>query len=592
MGASSHLTARKRAVLELDGTLELGHRVKLEIRNADDVRTIEVKANLPPNPDLASTLHRHWQESYRGVESVYRLTPKQIVLGLHPEQRLEQCHQSAQQLREQLQQWLDSDSFREIDRRLHRAASQNDEIDFLIRTNDPQLQKLPWHLWNYIQDQSTDAAFSSIESEPPLDVTASHHNSKVRILAILGHSAGIDVEVDRQLLEHLPNAEVEFLVEAKPEEIGDRIWEQAWDIVFFAGHSETEGDGGRIYINPTDSITVDRLWHGLRKAVERGLKIAIFNSCDGLGLVQQLDDTQIPCLVVMRELVPDRIAQAFLKYFLQSFSGGESFSRSIREARARLEILDEKFPCASWLPAVFQHPGIVPPTWEELRGVRKIRWRSIVGFAAVGLAGSLILFSGIAPHLAARANRSAIGYHQNGQLLTAHLLYRLAGWLNPQKGIYHYNLGYLCDETGDVECALSAHRTAALRGAPEGYAEAARLSIVRGDLHGALNSVSRCLDDPKYPGVRVSCLKNLGWIRYEQGYYAEAERIFREALSIEPDSPHASCLLAHTLEALDRPQEARTVWTQFLELHHTTPKVPELGTCILDAHSRLGHTTR
>ncbi|PPT09200.1 Adenylate cyclase [Geitlerinema sp. FC II] len=579
-------------MLDLDGTLERGYRVTLQIRETPNAHPIEVKADLPPNPELAQTAACHWEETYRGVESLYRINPKKIVQFLHPQQRRERCHQSAKQLQEQLQRWLDADSFREIDRRLREVVSPEDSLEFLVRTDDRNLQKLPWHLWDYLKRHSSEAAFSAIASEPPLTVNLTHRKPKVRVLAILGHSAGIDVEIDRQLLENLPHADVEFLVEAKPEEIGDRIWEQPWDIVFFAGHSQTEGDTGRLYINPNDSITVDRLWHGLRKAVEGGLKIAIFNSCDGLGLVQQLNDTQIPCLVVMRELVPDRVAQTFLKYFLQSFSGGTSFYEAVRDARRRLELLDEEFPCASWLPAVFQHPGIVPPTWNELRGVRRPHWRSILGLAAAGVAGSVLVSWGIAPQLAVRVNRSAKGYHENGQLFPARLLYQFAGWLNPRKGIYHYNLGYLCDETGDIDCALSAHRIAALRGAPEGYAEAARLSIVRGDLHGALNSVTRCLEDPQYTGVRVACLKNLGWIRYEQEYYGEAERIFREALAIAPNSPHTSCLLARTLEALDRPQDAQTVWTQFLDLPNTTPDVPELGTCILDARVRLGNSSR
>jgi hypothetical protein len=105
------------------------------------------------------------------------------------------------------------------------------------------------------------------------------------------------------------------------------------------------------------------VWYALKKAVEGGLKLAIFNSCDGLGLARQLDDLQIPQMVVMRELVPDKVAQEFLKYFLTAFAGGKSFYLAVREARERLQGLEGKFPCASWLPVICQNLAEVPPNW-------------------------------------------------------------------------------------------------------------------------------------------------------------------------------------------------------------------------------------
>ena len=184
-------------------------------------------------------------------------------------------------------------------------------------------------------------------------------------MAILGHSAGLDVEADRGLLESLPNAEVVFLVEPQRREINDQLWEECWDIIFFAGHSETEGETGKIYINPTESLTINELWYALRKAVHGGLKLALFNSCDGLGLAKQLDDLHIPQMIVMRELVPDRVAQEFLKYFLSGFVNGKSFYLAVREARERLQGMEGDFPCATWLPVICQNLAEMPPYWED-----------------------------------------------------------------------------------------------------------------------------------------------------------------------------------------------------------------------------------
>jgi CHASE2 domain-containing sensor protein len=271
-------------------------------------------------------------------------------------------------VRSRLSAWLNSEGFRPIDKRLREELNPDEAIRFLIRTDDEHLQKLPWHLWDFFERYpKAEVALSATKIERPTTLTPATHTAKVRILAILGHSEGINIDADRQLLENLPNAETVFLVEPNREEINDQLWEQPWDIIFFAGHSETSGDTGRIYLNQIDSLTIDELWYALKKAVERGLKLAIFNSCDGLGLARRLDDLQIPQMIVMRELVPDEVAQKFLKYFLKAFASGQPLYLAAREARERLQGLESKFPCASWLPVIFQNPAEVPPTWEDLR---------------------------------------------------------------------------------------------------------------------------------------------------------------------------------------------------------------------------------
>jgi CHASE2 domain-containing sensor protein len=65
-------------------------------------------------------------------------------------------------------------------------------------------------------------------------------------------------------------------------------------------------------------------------------------------------------------MVPDEVAQKFLKYFLKAFAGGKPLYLAAREAREQLQGLESEFPCASWLPVIFQNPAQVPPTWEDL----------------------------------------------------------------------------------------------------------------------------------------------------------------------------------------------------------------------------------
>ena len=149
--------------------------------------------------------------------------------------------------------------------------------------------------------------------------------------------------------------------------------EQPWDIIFFAGHSKTEGATGRLYINQTDSLTIDELREALRKAIASGLQLAIFNSCDGWGLARDLETLHIPQMIIMREPVPDQVAQQFLKDFLRVFAGGQSLYQAVQEARRKLQGIEDKFPCASWLPIICQNPAVSPPTWRQLRDAHRRR---------------------------------------------------------------------------------------------------------------------------------------------------------------------------------------------------------------------------
>ena len=274
-----------------------------------------------------------------------------------------------EQLQIHLDNWLDSPDFRTIERQLRKELHPEDEIHFIIQTEDNQLRKIPWYTWQFFSDYPrTEMSLSSLNFEPG----KIHHTSgnKVRILAIIGDSSGIDVETDKQLIARLKDVETVFLVEPQRQELDEKLWDkQGWDILFFAGHSNTQNEGktGKMYINQTDSLTIHQLKNALHKAIERGLQLAIFNSCEGLGLAAQLADLHIPQMIVMREPVPDNVAQQFLKHFLTIYAGGESFYLAVREARERLQGIEGEFPGASWLPVIFQNPAEVSPTWQQLR---------------------------------------------------------------------------------------------------------------------------------------------------------------------------------------------------------------------------------
>nr|WP_279239822.1 CHAT domain-containing protein [Scytonema sp. UIC 10036] len=233
-----------------------------------------------------------------------------------------------------------------------------------MQTEDNQIRRIPLQLWNFFERYpQAELALSSTTYERKSKPKSS--KSYIKILAILGDSTGIDTQKDRVLLEQLPNAEVKFLVEPQRQMLNDELWVQTWDILFFAGHSFTlsEQEIGYFRLNQTDSLTIAELKNALIKAIEQGLHLAIFNSCDGLGLATNLADLHIPQMIVMREPVPDKVAQEFLKNLLREFSTGKLLYQSVREARMRLQGLENEFPCASWLPVICQNPSETPFWW-------------------------------------------------------------------------------------------------------------------------------------------------------------------------------------------------------------------------------------
>ena len=357
--------------------------VTLQIQDRVRQRWWQFQGSLPAN-SIISELYSRWQLLY---QLIYKA--RTINIGLRHSlsdddtgikiDDTDLTHFSdvefpgiCEKLKKQINIWLDADGFRNIERQLRMELLPNEPIQFILQGEDSQIKKLPWHTWKFFQDYSqAELGLSGIEFKP--NNKANNSSKKVRILAILGESQGIDINTDRKILENLPHAKTVFLVEPNRQQLDEYFWdEKGWDIIFFAGHSNSKIDNdvatGNIYLNKNLSLTISQLKNALKKAVENGLQIAIFNSCNGLGLAEKVDDLHIPQVIVMREAVPDKVAQEFLKNFLKNFASGQLFYLAVRQAREKLQGLETEFPGASWLPVICQNPGSISPTWETLRG--------------------------------------------------------------------------------------------------------------------------------------------------------------------------------------------------------------------------------
>ncbi|MCF2148278.1 CHASE2 domain-containing protein [Desmonostoc muscorum LEGE 12446] len=348
-----------------EGSFEQGFAVTLQIGEEQERATTEITGKLPPFPEMP-LYYSHWQSSYRQIGNRYRLYAEQMQVT--NVSMIQDCENTSHILRARFNTWLRAEEFRSVREKWLERLSSTEEVRVILQTENSQLQLLPWHLWDLLEryPKAEIALASPTYDRIHKSRTA---NPLVNILAIVGNSQGIDTQADQALLQQCSNAEVTFIVEPQRKELTEHLWGKNWDILFFAGHSSSQGNGesGRIYLNKTDSLTIGELKYALRKAIENGLQLAIFNSCDGLGLARELADLQIPQIIVMREPVPDQVAQEFLKYFLQGFASGESLYQSVRQARERLQGLEDRFPCATWLPVICQNPAQMPPTWDELR---------------------------------------------------------------------------------------------------------------------------------------------------------------------------------------------------------------------------------
>ena len=356
-----------------DGLSNITARLWLE--GNDGQASMQFLGSLPPNLELAE-LYERWRVLYEALHNPlgWRQPPTgpiefepEFVTNVSREDFRRLC----KTLEDVLNEWLDSLGFRTIEKQLRTELNKDDNIRLIIETEDPLLQKLPWHLWRFFdQFDQAEMALSPQQYDKTASLSSSRIGRKMRILVVLGDSKGIDVQFDRQILENL-DAETAVLTEPRLSELYKKLWDkQGWDILFFAGHSTSQSvnDSGemseKLFLNSNEQLSIDQLKYGLKTSVKNGLQLAIFNSCDGLGLARELAELNLPQLIVMREPILDKVAHTFLSNFLKAFSDGEAFFTAVRRAREELHGLDNDFPGASWLPVIFQNPTAPPITWR------------------------------------------------------------------------------------------------------------------------------------------------------------------------------------------------------------------------------------
>jgi serine/threonine-protein kinase len=275
---------------------------------------------------------------------------------------------------------IDKEEVKELDNNSFKSLQQKNDLTLISDSNSSQ------QIWRNCQKQATLKSdwmtFISTNSEtnnsrritsfpPRYEIVK---NELVYMQINLGTNTRILIDDDWEIInKHLSqesNAELIKLQEPTLYELGNFIEQYCPQILFFAGHSYSDKNltQGSIKLNRDEYITIEDLKYELIKAAKKGLKLAIFNSCDGMGIGRQLQDIGISNIIAMREPLPDEVAHIFLTRFLERFACGKSINLAVRRGRERLQSLEQKYPGVACLPVIWQNPAEPPLTWEQLGG--------------------------------------------------------------------------------------------------------------------------------------------------------------------------------------------------------------------------------
>jgi hypothetical protein len=403
--------------------LHLGAQVQLKNSHLDvlpatltiyDERGIEERLSsylLPPPEDLCKSFQA-WQKyispdapTTRRIR-VESLATEDLDLGRDGNINLDRLAQNLQQDLNtwlNVRGWLDRDG--QLDFKIKKALKRNsperkwerDEIQIFIETEDKRLQSFPWQEWdifaNYcLNSPGTEVSISATDFRRPEQQHKPQLSALVRILAVFGDDR-LDLAEERRLITNLRQYGGDVLILHQPDRhtLTAHLHDPgSWHIFCFAGHSGSDATGqiGWLEIQPGIRFPITELTDLLADVVRDKLQLAIFNSCDGLGLANSLTSLSLPYCIVMRESVDSFFARRLLQHLLTAFVAGKSIFAAMYVTRNNLRAeFDEagKQPGKSWLPVIVANPEAKPLTWDGLFTDRRLapKWELLLGFIAL-----------------------------------------------------------------------------------------------------------------------------------------------------------------------------------------------------------------
>ena len=370
-----------------------GFRYELQVEKVEDSCLFELQwgggQQLKATIDFPNSLFEYyqaWQRAYvyfyrtgfRGrVESIGSLSP------LDPRQQLVAAEA---RLLKAFRGWLWHEELANFYRAIAETAKslspfkttgnydQTRIIRIYLTCTPLAIARLPWESWEIESQLGTSASICLIRcpaNRPHLSVQNKfvHKKGKKRVLAIFGDQTGLNCHRDRlclRTLEHL--AEIEMVI-AEPDEplsqLKDRLKQaivdqRGWDMLYFAGHSqETETTGGTLSIGSHTTIAIREISPQLIQALNNGLTFALFNSCSGMGIANDLMELGLAQVAIMREPVHDPVASIFLEQFVKQLANYHDVAIALKAAGQYLKVeAGIEFPSTGLVASLFANPEV------------------------------------------------------------------------------------------------------------------------------------------------------------------------------------------------------------------------------------------
>ncbi len=154
--------------------------------------------------------------------------------------------------------------------------------------------------------------------------------------------------------------------------------------------------------------------------------------------------------------------------------------------------------------------------------------------------------------------------------------YKQALKLNPNYATANYNLGSIYDDLGDYHRAAAQYEIAIRSDsyfAVDAINNLARVKILQRDNTTAVALALQGLQRTKDPLSKSALYKNLGWAKFQQGLYVEAQTQLLQALKLDSKMASAHCLLAQVLQVQGDKAGARAAWKDCLRYDSSLPEV-------------------
>jgi hypothetical protein len=371
----------KLITLNFSGDFDNGFEITLRDEGTNLSQEV---AYLPSNPILPEK-YQTWQKNHlKNLD-----TPRGMPID-EDYFDLDTCKDSYSDLQNCFKYWLQEAGGERcrtfIREKLSSLKANEEQARIVIQTDNPKLGQLPWHEWEDYLFKDICLGRAAIAVGPktfqsPNSLASIQPQDKVKILSILGQSDDLNTEFDHKILNEIVSPEEAEIQLNKPQNKRELLTHlnQEWHIFFFAGHSASDEEWkvGQFYLNQ-ETVEIEDLKYAINHAIEKGLQLMIFNSCNGVGLANQLAELHLPQSIVMRENIPDEVALSFLEAFFTAFAKqGKSLYSAMLEARLSLRDFENNYPGIMSLPVIYQNSAVEQLSWNKLKKIKNIELKNL-----------------------------------------------------------------------------------------------------------------------------------------------------------------------------------------------------------------------